>query len=234
MGMIQDVIRFSATFGYIIMQSAPHIYLSAAIFAPRESRISKLSRGEFRVPPETKSLTEILWDPGLLALNGHAKAVTSVAFSLDGKKIVSGSYDKTLRVWDAESGSIILGPLQGHTDWVTSVAFSPDGKKIVSHSHSETLLWDAESTVLTPHPLANNPFSFQSATLSLSLSATTFDNGWVVESYRRMVLWIPAHLRGDPTAAAVHQARVVWFDVNRLPIIVNGLELSWWSRNHIL
>jgi hypothetical protein len=133
-GLIQDLVRFSASFGYIIAESAPHIYLSAAVFTPQESRISNMSRGEFRAPPETKTLTEILWDPGLLTLNGHTSAVTAFDFSRDGRKIVSGSGDKTLRVWDAESGLSILGPLLGHTDWVTAVAFSPDGKKIVSGS----------------------------------------------------------------------------------------------------
>ena len=37
-------------------------------------------------------------------LNGHSDIVRSVAFSSDGKKIVSGSSDKTIRVWDADTG----------------------------------------------------------------------------------------------------------------------------------
>ena len=146
MGILRDVTRFWGSFGYVATQSAPSIYVSAAVFIPQESHIAKLARREFRVPPTLRTTTEILWDPALLTLSGHVQGVGSVAFSPDGKKIVSGSYDKTLRVWDAESGSSILGPLVGHTDWVTSVAFSPDGKKIVSGSHDQMLrVWDAES-----------------------------------------------------------------------------------------
>ena len=47
-------------------------------------------------------------------LKGHSDVVTSVAFSPDGKKIVSGSEDMTIRVWDAETGKEIIPPLEGH------------------------------------------------------------------------------------------------------------------------
>jgi WD40 repeat protein len=140
----------------------------------------------------------------------------------------------TLRVWDAESGSIVLGPLLGHTDSVTSVGFSPDGTRIISSSFYETLLWDAESAVLTPHSSAHNALSFELTAQSFSLRATSSDNGWVVDSDGRMVLWIPAHLRGDSAPAALHDTTVVWFNANRLPIIVNGFGLSWWSRDSTL
>ena len=69
----------------------------------------------------------------------------SVAFSPDGQRIVSGSRDKTLRLWDATSGAPIGAPLRGHDERVSSVAFSPDGQRIVSGSADKTLrLWDAD------------------------------------------------------------------------------------------
>jgi WD40 repeat protein len=65
-----------------------------------------------------------------------------VAFSPDGKRIVSGSLDNTLKVWDAETGQEML-TLKGHSDPVYSVAFSSDGKRIVSGSDDNTLkVWD--------------------------------------------------------------------------------------------
>ena len=61
-----------------------------------------------------------------LTLHGHIEFVNSVAFSPDGRRIVSGSYDTTIKVWDAETGREIR-TLEGHFAGVNSVAFSPDG-----------------------------------------------------------------------------------------------------------
>jgi WD40 repeat protein len=71
--------------------------------------------------------------------------VNSVAYSPDGRRIVSASWDKTVRVWDARSGAE-LACLQGHTDEVYSVAYSPDGRRIVSGSNDDSVrVWDARS-----------------------------------------------------------------------------------------
>ena len=92
---------------------------------------------------------------------GHTESVRSVAFSPDGKRIVSGSWDNTLKVWDATSGQETL-TLKGHTNSVFSVAFSPDGKRIVSGSWDNTLkVWDATSgqETLTLKGHTNSVFS---------------------------------------------------------------------------
>ncbi len=74
----------------------------------------------------------------------HDNSVSSLSFSPDGSKIVSGSFDHTLRIWDAETGQELKR--MEHDDVVYSVNFSPDGRKIVSGSYDNTLrIWDAET-----------------------------------------------------------------------------------------
>ena len=69
-----------------------------------------------------------------------------MAFSPDGHRIVSGSDDHTVRLWNADTGQPIGAPLTGHTGAVNSVAFSPDGQRIVSGSADNTLrLWNADT-----------------------------------------------------------------------------------------
>ena len=80
--------------------------------------------------------------------------VTRVAFSTDGSRIVSGSWD-ILKVWDVATGQEAL-TLTGHKDIVLGVAYSPDGKRIVSGSSDKTLkVWDAatgqDTFTLTGH-----------------------------------------------------------------------------------
>ena len=65
--------------------------------------------------------------------------------TLDGNRIASGSFDNTIRVWDAENGKFLL-ELKGHTRGVTHVSFSPDGTQIASGSGDSTIrVWDANS-----------------------------------------------------------------------------------------
>jgi len=67
------------------------------------------------------------------------------SFSPDGKRIVSGSGDKTVKVWDAQTGQEMF-TIKGHSEGVSSVSFSPDGKRIVSGSYDKTVkVWDISS-----------------------------------------------------------------------------------------
>src|SRR5262245_26334392 len=78
----------------------------------------------------------------------HSDWVTSVAFSPDGARVLSGSRANTIRLWDAAAGAL-LRAFEGHSDAVTSVAFSPDGARVLSGSEDNTVrLWDAATGVL--------------------------------------------------------------------------------------
>ena len=69
------------------------------------------------------------------------RAVYSVCFSPDGKQLATGSFDRTVRLWDVETGACVR-TLEGHGRWVSSVCFSPDGRMVASGSEDMTVrLW---------------------------------------------------------------------------------------------
>ena len=79
----------------------------------------------------------------LVTLRGHTGRVTSVAYSPDGNRVVTGSEDHTARVWDPATGTTVA-TLKGHASSVNSVAFSPDGRRVVTGSDDRTArVWDA-------------------------------------------------------------------------------------------
>jgi WD40 repeat protein len=92
-----------------------------------------------------RPLTASLIQPGgslLRTLEGHSGPVNCVAITPDDQRVVSASRDKTLIVWNWETGQE-LQILEGHDDWVNFVALTPDGKLAVSASRDETLkVWD--------------------------------------------------------------------------------------------
>ena len=80
-------------------------------------------------------------------LEGHFDWVNSIVFSPDGRRIASGSGDKTVRVWDVQTGEC-QHTLEGHFEMVWSVVFSPDGSLVASGSSDGTVrVWDIASAM---------------------------------------------------------------------------------------
>jgi WD40 repeat protein len=87
----------------------------------------------------------------VVIITGHTDKVTSCAWSSDGKRLLSVSYDETGRVWDANTGKE-LHTLEGRTSELWACAWSNDGKRILLASDEVKLsVWDANtSKILNP------------------------------------------------------------------------------------
>ena len=84
-------------------------------------------------------------DKQLAVLSGHNTIIRFAVYSPDGTHIVTASYDKTARIWDARTG-VQLAVLSGHDGEVESAAYSPDGTRIVTASNDKTArIWDART-----------------------------------------------------------------------------------------
>lgn len=93
-----------------------------------------------------------LWDDSTgetIRLNGHEGPVTCAAFSPDGKRCVTGSLDKTIRVWDTRTGRL-LHTFGGHLGGIKSVAWSPKENRILSAAEDGAAFWSVSGFAATP------------------------------------------------------------------------------------
>ncbi|KAF7974289.1 hypothetical protein HWV62_12428 [Athelia sp. TMB] len=163
----QDGLSFSRVFAQAIAFSAPHIYVSCIPFAPRASKIKQQYAPLVPKMLGMKSGMDDSWPALQQIFEELTSWVLSVAFSSDGQRIVSGSNDQSVRVWDAETGVLIAGPFEGLADDVRSVAFSPDGQRMASGSKDGSVrVWNAETGYLLAGPFEGHNGSLMSVAFS--------------------------------------------------------------------
>src|SRR5258706_102966 len=164
---IQDICNFLITFHTPISFSTPHIYISTRPFLPSQSPLSRMFDREFSRGIKMRAGNLSSWPALPLKWAGHTKSVQSVSYSPNGARVITGSNDHTIRIWDAESGVVVGEPLTGHNGRVKSVAYSPDGRHIISGSWDHAIrIWDAETGTAAGEPLAGHTHLVQSIAYS--------------------------------------------------------------------
>ncbi|KIM79165.1 hypothetical protein PILCRDRAFT_792296 [Piloderma croceum F 1598] len=123
-----------------IQKHSFEIYESALVWIPKKSLTRKVyATNVRRVPRVILGLFDLWGSTELYMQNGSP--VNSVAFAQDGSRVVSGSGDNTVRIWNTMTGEV-EAELKGHTNSVRSVAFAQDGSRVVSGSDDKTV-WNA-------------------------------------------------------------------------------------------
>ena len=147
--LIQSAIRLSA---HVLASDARQLagQLTGRLLGNMASNTQALleQAAEAKVSPWLRPLKPTLTAPGgplIRTLEGHTDEVRAVAVTPDGHRALSGSGDRTLRLWDLEGGQS-LRTLEGHSNAVVGVAITPDGRRAVSASYDGTLrVWNLES-----------------------------------------------------------------------------------------
>ncbi|CAG7849681.1 Vegetative incompatibility protein HET-E-1, partial [Serendipita indica DSM 11827] len=140
--LCHDTVRLVQRHQKILEKSALDIYSSGLLFLPRKSQLWTIYKSKFSDRlPRIIGGPSVHW-PSHQTLTGHTNTVQCLAFLPDGRRLASGSWDGTVRLWDGTTGAS-LGTLEGHTGPVQCLAFLPDGRRLASGSWDGTVrLWD--------------------------------------------------------------------------------------------
>ena len=160
---LEQCLTFISNFGVVIGEATPHLYLSGVALDRTILLDDSIFTGLTSVSASLSERHESL----LLTIRGHEDTVNSAQFSPDGKMIVSASDDKTVRIWDSQTGLQFGAPLRGHDAFVKTVCFSPDGMKIASGSADSTVwVWDAQTGAPLGLPLCGHEGSVDTVLFS--------------------------------------------------------------------
>jgi ribosome assembly protein 4 len=123
---------------------------AAARAAARARYEAARGAGAERLATGSDDFTICLWEPATsktptARMTGHQGLVNQVAYSPDGRWVLSASFDKSVKVWDGATGAFVA-TLRGHVGPVYQVAWSADSRLAVTASRDSTLkLWDVRS-----------------------------------------------------------------------------------------
>ena len=206
--MTQEAIQFITAFYDIITTAALHVYISALPLVSPQTLLYKAYIAE--------SIAERPWvissamAPSHI-LYGHDDSINSVAFSPDGSKIVTGSDDETIRIWDTR-GVLVGKPIRFERE-VDVAVFSPDGWRVASLSWDRMVRqWDVRTGTSFGKPLPAHRKAIAYSPDGCHI-ATALDHG-------KICIWEAT------TGTAIRQLDGPWFLVVHVSFSPNGKQIA--------
>ncbi len=157
-------------------------------------------------------------------LTGHTGGVNAVAFSADGKFLLTGSGDTTARVWDASNGQVVH-ELTGHTAPIWAAAFRPDGQAVVTGAEDGAArVWDLSACTASGCPSRK----LKGHTKTIYGAAYSPDGKWIVTGSEdgTAIVW------DAETGAILHTLRGHASAINGVAFSPTGQEIATASSDH--
>jgi WD40 repeat protein len=188
LSIIRDANRF-VLYNRGIIENAPlQVYVSALVFCPSMSKIRTLFQHQQPSWISTCPLVEENWNPCLQTLEGHTDSIWSITFSPDGQRLASSSRDKSIRIWDAETGALQQTLEIGIS--LAKLSFSPDDHSLITELGC----------------IALNQSSVSIRTPNWSAYCLHAGKSWITWNGKK-VLWLPPEYR--PVASGVRKETIV-------------------------
>jgi COMPASS component SWD3 len=168
----------------------------------------------------SNSVNRLIGDGLIDTFTGHSDSINAVTISPNGKVIVSGSEDNTIKLWYLKTGEC-LATLEGHEAGVRSVAISPDGQLLVSGSADNTIkLWQLPS--LENEPICPDPiYTITGHSDDVKCLAISHDGQILASGSQDKTIKLWNLETGELTTTLVEH----WREVNHLTISPDGQNL---------
>ncbi|WXC53981.1 hypothetical protein QX201_013625 [Fusarium graminearum] len=215
LAFVVDAMRFLQSYFSVIAEAPLQIYCCLA-FAPRKSIIRRIF--EKVIPKWISNLPRVEenWDACLLTLEGHSSSVSSVVFSHDSKKVASGSWDKTIRIWNAETGECKeIVPLDGSAH---ILSFATDGRGIITDRGTFPLTCGLQS-----RPGSAMPWQSSHAPMLVCIDST-----WVTAAGKDF-LWLPPECRNGEVAVSGSTVAIGCRSGRVLVLGISMSEVEQWT-----